>query len=243
MTSRQGTPPIWSGSVDTDNLPRRAVLPVDVAGFVAHPAVDRECLLGVLRFPDPKPQIGSGVPNQRVGGVSAQFEKTGVGVQKLPRITAQYRHGRGAALERLRESFLARPQFVLHAAALDDFGFEFVVGRFEFFRALAHHPVEVFEAKTSLAAESPLLGQGMGELEDFDRLERFFENQEAVGLSEAAGNVVPRIIGIGGADDRLQFGRGISKHVRASRCRPIPGASAHPRTPAHRDHRPRWRPD
>ncbi|MNF74838.1 hypothetical protein D3C84_568810 [compost metagenome] len=51
----------------------------------------------------------------------------------------------------------------------------------------------------------PLGGQRAGHLADFDGIERFLENQQAVAEFQALVDVVPGIVGIGGAERHLQL--------------------------------------
>ena len=51
-----------------------------------------------------------------------------------------------------------------------------------------------------------MLREGVRELEHLHRFEWLLEDEQVVRMPERAGNVIPGIIGIGGADDRLQIG-------------------------------------
>src|SRR5205809_965034 len=55
-------------------------------------------------------------------------------------------------------------------------------------------------------AEQPFLGHRMGELLHLYVVERFFENDETVGLIEPGAHLVPRVVRVGGTNHDLEVG-------------------------------------
>ena len=62
-------------------------------------------------------------------------------------------------------------------------------------------------AKMRAAVETAAcrLRQGGGQLSDFDRLKRFSQNKQFVGVMESMKDVFPIMIGVGRANDHLQM--------------------------------------
>ena len=83
-------------------------------------------------------------------------------------------------------------------------GGEFDVGSLQGGGAFPHHPFEVFEFAFGLLIKTPLLGEGAGELQNLDVVERFFEDHQPVGVAKLLHHLLPRIIRIGGADHDLE---------------------------------------
>ena len=84
--------------------------------------------------------------------------------------------------------------------------FEPVVGRLELAGAERHHLSELIHFKVSVPVEFPFAGKGMSELQHFDVVKRFFKDDEIGGRADAGAHLLPGIIGIGSANDYLQFG-------------------------------------
>lgn len=76
----------------------------------------------------------------------------------------------------------------------------------ELFGAAADDFFELVEMMTHLAGELPFFGERGDELERFDIVERFLEDEEPVGEAEFLKHLVARVIGVGGADDDLEIG-------------------------------------
>ena len=72
--------------------------------------------------------------------------------------------------------------------------------------ALLDHQIEHLDAKVRLLRDDPLLRQRVGELEHLDVVEGLLEDHEVFVHAEARAHFLPRVIGIGGANDDLQGG-------------------------------------
>ena len=82
------------------------------------------------------------------------------------------------------------------------------------------------DLQRGLMVEQPLLGQGVGDLLDFDIVERFFQHEQTVGLPDFRAHFFPGIIRIGGADNNLELG--INFPDPRNRFDPVPsGRHAH----------------
>jgi hypothetical protein len=80
------------------------------------------------------------------------------------------------------------------------------VGGLEFMGAGGDEPVESFQMDLEPVVKRPLARERVRELEHLDVVERLFQNHEIVGLADLADHFLPRVVGVGGADDDLQLG-------------------------------------
>ena len=108
-----------------------------------------------------------------------------VGGEDLQRVVAEQCLGQRVGVERLRETRLGAGEL---AGAEGD--------------GLA----ELIELGAVGAVGGPFLGEGVCELEDFDVIEGFFQDEEVGRATELVGDGAPTVIGKGRADDDLQVG-------------------------------------
>jgi len=120
------------------------------------------------------------------GGIAAQIEKHLVHVQETAVGHAQDGGGVGAAIERLGEALFAHAQFL---------------------GSLADHAIQVLHPEPGLTGQDPFLRERMRQLKDLHGLKRLLEDEQVVGVAQPARHVIPRIVRVGRADDRLEFGR------------------------------------
>ncbi len=79
-------------------------------------------------------------------------------------------------------------------------------GLFQFSGARAHQLLQVVEIGLGLAGQAPLFRQCNGQLLDLNVVEGLFEHQQLVAALQAAGDVLQRVFGGGGAEDDFQGG-------------------------------------
>ena len=136
--------------------------------------------------------------DELVRRIARELQEAGVGVQETSVGTALNRHRHRAGQKGLRKPLFGHSQRFLNARAFFDLLLQLL-------RAFAHHPVQILQAQLRLAAERPFPRQRMRHLQHLRRVKRLLEDQQAVGLTQPARDVIPGIIRIGGANDRLQF--------------------------------------
>ena len=92
----------------------------------------------------------------------------------------------------------------------------FAFGLRQFAGELPHQRLQIVEALLRRSREAPLFSERVGELEDFDIVERLLENHQLIWAGEFLCHFVPGIIG-GRADDylhfRIQFGEAVDAHL------------------------------
>ncbi len=94
----------------------------------------------------------------------------------------------------------------LHREPAHDFVLQRAVAGLERGGAFAHAALEQDGLRLGLLDQRPLFGQRIRQLENLDRVEGLLQHDEPVGVAQTGQHVLPRILGIGGADDDLQVG-------------------------------------
>ena len=112
--------------------------------------------------------------------------------------------GVGQEINDFGESLLGFAQGFFHAFAFGDVLQKLFVGPLQLMGALADHAIQFLQIARGLPAQAPFFRQGIGQLEDFDHVKGLFEDDHPVGRTQTPGHLVPRVVGIGGADDDLQ---------------------------------------
>jgi hypothetical protein len=131
---------------------------------------------------------------------------------------------------------LRQAEIRLHALAVADLLLEPRVGLGELEGAQPHGGLELLSRAGAGAVQGPLAGEGVGDLDDLDGIERLLEDQQVLGvLTEPRDDLGPRVIGVRRADDDLQL-RGLLPHA-LDRLEAVP-AGRH----VHVDERQRVRP-
>jgi hypothetical protein len=64
--------------------------------------------------------------------------------------------------------------------------------------------VEIRHAALRLLLQMPLLGEGTGDLERFDRIEWLLQNEESIAAADLLKHLVPRVIRLRGAKHDLE---------------------------------------
>ena len=88
----------------------------------------------------------------------------------------------------------------------DDFRLERLVGLLQLAGALGDHALQLFHFLPGLLVQPPFFRKRVRQLERFHGVKRFFENNQSVGIADLFKHLLPQIIGVGRAEDDLDFG-------------------------------------
>ena len=114
--------------------------------------------------------------------------------------------------------------------AIGDFHLKRCIGFFQMPGALADQFLQLIHSPAGFLKQPPFLGQGIGELQHFHRVERLLEDDEPVGIADPGRDAFPRIIGVSRAKNHLEIGIRLPKSGRGLNSIPARGhADVHKR--------------